>query len=129
MNNDDTTAVAPPTVQPKFAEADVQQPVLVEIVQATDIRNPWVCQTEGCGAILGSVYHEKVRQGLSISRLILFRVAVKVGEPVLTNYIFGKVDAGEFTCSRCGGNRKWHPTPEVMRYLMEVKPHKKYRSH
>lgn len=98
-------------------EKPVSEPPLIKVVRAADVRNPWVCNS--CGAILGSVYHEKVRQGLSLSRLILFRGAVKFEENLPENFIFGKVDAGEFGCSRCGTIREFRASPEFIRYTME----------
>jgi hypothetical protein len=100
----------------KIDGAGLHQPH-VQVARALDIRNPWVCQK--CGAIMGSVHHEKIRQGLSLSRLILFRGAVMITEMLPANFVFGKVDAGEFGCSRCGEVRKWHPSPEVLRHLSE----------
>jgi hypothetical protein len=94
---------------------------LTEVAQAIQIRNPWICHS--CGAIMGSVHKEKVRQGLSISRLILFRGAIKLDEALPLNFVFGKVDAGEFGCSRCGTIRHWHPSPEALQYLSEGNHH------
>ena len=95
----------------------------VKVVPAVAIRNPWVCLN--CGAILGSVFHEKIRQGLSLSRLILFRGAVRIDEPLPENFIFGTVDAGEFGCSRCGQVRKWHPSAETIRFYANGEHDKK----
>lgn len=94
---------------------------MIQVVNACDIKNPWICNT--CGAIMGSVFHEKIRQGLSITRLILFRGSVKIDEQLPANFIFGKVDAGEFGCSRCGEVRRWHPSHEALQYLNEGKGH------
>ena len=99
----------------------------LQVARASDIRNPWVCLN--CGAILGSVLHEKVRTGLSISRLILFRGAVKVDELLPANFIFGKVESGEFGCSRCGDVRVWKPSPETLRYLMNGNGHHVRKKH
>lgn len=102
----------------KDGAAEEKPPLTLQAARAADLKNPWVCQ--GCGAILGVVFHEKIRQGLSLSRLILFRGAVKIDEMLPANFVFGKVDAGEFGCSRCGEIRKWHPSPEVLHYYSET---------
>ena len=109
-----------PITEPKIQPVAVSQPPMMQVAKATDIRNPWVCR--GCGAIMGSVIHEKIRQGVSLTRLILFRGAVYVNELLPANYVFGKVDAGEFGCSRCGTVRPWVPGPETVRYFAE--PHR-----
>ncbi len=96
---------------------------MMQVAKATDIRNPWVCQH--CGAIMGSVVHERIRTGLSLTRLIIFRGAVFINEMLPANYIFGKVDAGEFGCSRCGTIRPWTPSAETLRYLSEPRRHAK----
>jgi hypothetical protein len=112
---------------PSSSSPTTKEPVM-QVARASDIRNPWICQH--CGAIMGSVYHEKIRPGLSISVLILFRGAAMLHEMLPANYIFGKVHAGEFGCSRCGEVRSWHPTPETLRYLEENhrKPVKRNRN-
>ncbi len=112
------------TIKPQ--EAEPNPPPALQAAKATDIKNPWVCQS--CGAIMGSVYHEKIRQGLSLSRLILFRGAVKIDEMLPANFVFGKVDAGEFGCSRCGEVRKWHPSPEVIKYFSDNGYHAKRKN-
>lgn len=89
----------------------------IKAVQAIHIRNPWVCFK--CGAVMGSVHQDKIRQGLSVSRLILFRYAVYLTEILPENAVFGKVDAGEFGCSRCGTVREWRPSEEALRYMGE----------
>jgi hypothetical protein len=121
-----------PDTQPKIKSMGVPtetaEPV-IEVVKASDVKNPWICLK--CGAIMGSVHHEKVRQGLSISALILFRGAAMIHETLPVNFIFGKVYAGEFGCSRCGEVRKWLPTPETLLYLSEgrhVKPQHNHRN-
>lgn len=105
----------------------VEEVSMFQVVHATQIKNPWVCKDDehgkGCGAIIGSVYQEKIRQGLSLSRLILFRGAVKIDEDIPTNFIYGKVDCGEFTCSRCGKIRKFRLSPEAMRYYYPQNRH------
>ncbi len=93
------------------------EPPQIMVTKATNIKNPWVCLK--CGAIMGSIFHEKIRQGLSITHLILFRGAVLITETMPANFVFGKVDAGEFGCGRCGEVRIWHPTPEALRYLLD----------
>lgn len=107
-------------------------PAVIKHVPATDIRNPWICKdddtSKGCGAILGSVVHDKIRGGLSLSRLIVFRGAVRIEEYLPANFVFGKVDAGEFTCSRCGKTRAWHPSPEVILYHSNAKSRKRNRN-
>lgn len=121
MNNpaiDDADSITE-TKENKISSVDPAVPPMIKVVNAVDIKNPWICQS--CGAILGSVYHEKIRQGLSLSRLILFRGAIKLEEQMPENFVFGKVDAGEFGCSRCGTVRQWHPSPEALRYMAEPK--------
>lgn len=110
--------VTPP---PPILVPEMLVPPSEEAVQVTDIRDPWLCK--GCGSVLGSVYKEKVRHGLSISRLMIFRGAVKVGENLPVNFIFAKIDSGEVICSRCGEMRPWTPTPETLRYLSEGHHH------
>lgn len=106
-----------PSTEPKIKGAQVGVPPMLQVAKASDIRNPWLCLK--CGAIMGSVYHEKVRQGLSLSRLILFRGAVLIHEQLPINFVFGKIDAGEIGCSRCGTIREFHPSPETVRYFTE----------
>jgi hypothetical protein len=104
-------------IVPKGTGALLNQQVggnVVVAAKASDVHNPWMCQ--GCGAILGSVCVEKIRTGLSLSRLILFRMAVKVGELLPENLIFAKIDSGEVGCSRCGALRTFHPDPNLARY-------------
>lgn len=98
----------------------------VQVVRAVDVRNPWICQH--CGAIMGSVYHEKIKVGVTVSALILFRGAAKLDETLPVNYIFGKVYAGEFGCSRCGEIRKWIPTAETLEHLTAQSNHRKHRN-
>lgn len=117
------TATPTPAVEPVQTQDDKAAAPLIQAAKATSIRNPWVCQK--CGAIIGSVTHEKVRQGMSISRLILFRGAIKIDEFLPINFVFGKVDAGEFVCSRCGETRVFYPSPETLRYYMGSHKHPK----
>ena len=120
-------SIEDPITEPKMKSAPVTEPPMVQVAKATDIRNPWICRH--CGAIMGSVVHERVRAGLSITRLILFRGAVFIHETLPVNFIFGKVDAGEFGCGRCGTIRPWIPTAETIRYLSEPhRPAKKNRN-
>ena len=121
----DTTPLIEPVQEEAKVISSPEQP-MINVVDAVNIKNPWICQT--CGAILGSVHHEKIRQGLSLARLILFRGAVKLDEKMPENFIFGKVDAGEFGCSRCGTVRHWHPTPETMAFINENRHHGKRKN-
>ena len=89
----------------------------IKVAPASQIRNPWICNN--CGAIMGAVHQDKIRQGMSVSRLILFRGAVYVTENLPENFAFGKVDAGEFGCSRYGHVREFRASPEFIRYTME----------
>ena len=107
-------SIEDPITEPKVKPVG---PPTLQVARAADIRNPWNCMN--CGAIMGSVYHEKIRQGLSLSRLILFRGAVHAHEMLPANYVFGKIDAGEIGCSRCGTVRQWSPTIETVRYWSE----------
>lgn len=109
-----------PITEPKMKTSHSQSAPMLQVAKASDIKNPWLCNT--CGAIIGSVYHEKIRQGLSLSRLILFRGAVRIEEQLPVNFIFGKVDAGEFGCSRCGEVRVFRPSAETVRFWSE--PHR-----
>jgi hypothetical protein len=117
-------------VTPNLEGAGVKsQPPTLQATKATNIRNPW--NWFGCGAILGSVCHDKMQTGsgniVSMSRLLLFRGAVMVDEMLPANFVFAKVDAGEFMCSRCGEVRKWTPTPETLRYYTD--PHHSKKRH
>jgi hypothetical protein len=109
-----TIIEATATEQPKPAPRELPQ---LKAVPATAIKNPWICFK--CGAILGSVHQDKIRQGLSVTRLIIFREAVDLTEHLPENFVFGKVDAGEFGCSRCGTVREWRPSEEALRFLSE----------
>lgn len=111
------TVEEPKPETPITEGAAVKPPLVLQAAKAADIRNPWMCI--GCGAILGSVFHEKVRQGLSYPRLILFRGAVMVHEYLPANFVFAKLDAGEVVCSRCGTIRTWHPSPECVKHFSE----------
>jgi len=90
-----------------------EQGKVVVAAKASDVRNPWICQN--CGAIMGSVHRDKIRTGLSVSRLIVFRMAVKIGELLPENLIFAKMDSGEVGCSRCGTVRSFHRDPNLER--------------
>ncbi len=111
MNTED------PITEPKMKPTPVQPPMM-RVAKAVDVRDPWICKQ--CGAIMGSVIHERAHHGhYTFARLILFRGAVYINELLPANYIFGKVDAGEFGCSRCGTVRPWTPTAEALRYLSD----------
>lgn len=115
----DNTQVVEVSPADQQTQSDAKTLPQIKAVQAIHIRNPWVCFK--CGAVMGSVHQDKIRQGLSVSRLILFRYAVYLTEILPENAVFGKVDAGEFGCSRCGTMREWRPGPEALRWLTEKK--------
>ncbi len=109
------------TNPPAKVQIRINEGEQLEVAKGSQIRNPFVCQN--CGSILGSVITEKVRPGVSVSALIVLRMAVRPAETVPTSFLFSKLYAGEVGCSNCGQVRLWHPTAETLEHLSGARKH------